>query len=140
MNDGTATLQPLSNELIGSVLDAREFTYFTDADGDIGGWWYDNLIYFSRLGPARELLQVRTRSHRDFDIDDVPRLHAFCNRWNHDKLWPKAYVHVADDGTAFVVGEVVTDLEYGVSAEQLDQLMMCGIATGCELATEVDAL
>jgi hypothetical protein len=49
-------------------------------------------------------------------------------------------VHVADDGTARVVGEVVSDWEKGVTAEQLDQVMICGIATGCQLSAEVDGL
>lgn len=138
MSGQPAILRPLTNELITAVLDAREFTYFTDDDGDVGGWWDDNLIYFFRLGDNRTMLQVRTRARRAFTIEDVPRLYAFCNRWNHDKLWPKAYVHVNDDGSVILCGEVFADLARGVSLEQLDQLVMCGISTGCELAAAAD--
>jgi hypothetical protein len=132
--------QPLSHDMIIAALNAREFAHFVDEDGDIGGNWQGCLIYFFRLGKEEEVLQVRTLTPTVFSTDDVPRLYAFCNAWNHDRLWPKAYVHTADDGVVRVVGEVVGDWEQGVTPEQLDQVMICGIATGCELADAVAEL
>jgi Putative bacterial sensory transduction regulator len=128
------TLAPLTNDLIAHVLTARGYNFGTDDDGDIGGMWDDNLIWFFRRGSQGEMLQVRTLAAAEFSVDDVPRLYAFCNEWNHDRLWPKAFVHVNDDGTVRVFGEVTTDLERGVSHDQLDQLIGCGISTGCQLA------
>jgi len=133
-------LRSLSNEMIAATLDARGFVYRIDADGDICGNWHGNLIYFFRIGEFREMLQVRALTRSVFSTDDVPRLYAFCNAWNHDRLFPKAYVHVADDGTVRVVGEVIADWEKGVTADQLDQVMICGIATGCQLADAVAEL
>ena len=133
-------MQPLTHEMITAALDQRGFQYFVDADGDIAGNFQGNLIYFFRIGPQQEVLQVRTLTRTVFSTDDVPRLYAFCNAWNHDRLWPKAYVHTADDGAVRVVGEVVGDWERGVTPEQLDQVMICGIATGCELADAVAEL
>jgi hypothetical protein len=127
-------LLPLSQDLIVSVLDARGFKYQVDADGDAYGLWEGNIIYFLRIGEKKEMLQVRTLTRAVFDIERVPALHGFCNAWNHDRLWPKAYVHVDDDGTARVVGEVLGDCERGVTVAQIDQVMTCGIATGCQLA------
>lgn len=134
------TLEPLSNALIAAVLTVRGYAFFTDKDGDIGGKWEENLIYFFRLGDSGEMLQVRTMAATVFTIDDVPALYAFCNVWNHDKLWPKAYVHVNDDGSVRVLGEVVADLERGVTHAQLDQLLGCGIATGCQMSAAVAEL
>lgn len=128
------TLQPLSNELIATVLKEHDYTFHTDEDGDLVGKWNDNIIYFFRLGQASELLRIRTIVATVFPIDDVPALYAFCNEWNHDRLWPKAFVHVNDDGSARVCGDVVTDLASGVTAAQLDQILACGISTGCQLA------
>ncbi|GAA2544203.1 hypothetical protein GCM10010435_10850 [Winogradskya consettensis] len=136
----SAFLQPLSNELISAALDAREFAYFTDDDGDIAGDWQSCHIYFFRVGKDGEIFQVRILTHTDFSTDDVPKLYAFCNAWNHDRLWPKAYVHTGDDGVVRVVGEVGADFEHGVTLEQLDQVMICGIATGVELAEAAAAL
>ncbi|SDY51371.1 Putative sensory transduction regulator [Micromonospora pattaloongensis] len=132
--DAPAVLQPLSNELIAAALRRRDHHFATDDDGDLYGQWEGNLIYFFRLGENRDLFQVRTMAATRFEIDDVPRLYAFCNAWNHDRLWPKAFVHVEDDGTARVCGEVAADLERGVTLGQLDQLIGCGIVTGCQLA------
>lgn len=128
------TLRPLTRDLITSVLDAHGYAYQTDTDGDPVGRWNDNLIYFLRLGATGELLQIRTIAATTFDIDDVLKLYAFCNAWNHDRLWPKAFVHVSDDGGVRICGEVVVDLGRGVTSEQLDQLINCGISTGCQLS------
>jgi Putative bacterial sensory transduction regulator len=133
-------LPALSNDMITAALDARAFTYRVDEDGDVFGNWENNLIYFFRIGEFREMLQVRATAHRAFSTDDLPRLYAFCNSWNHDRLFPKAYVHVARDQSVRVIGEVVSDWEKGVTAAQLDQVMICGIATGCQLSAAVDEL
>ncbi len=134
-----ATLAPLSSEMIAAVLDARGYRYFTDDDGDLGGWWDDNLVYFLRLGERGGLLEIRTRVEPAFEPADAPRLYEFCNAWNAGRLWPKAYVHTDDDG-AWVYGEVSADLDRGVGTDQLDQLILCGIGSGCELAGAVSEL
>jgi len=126
--------------MITAALDARGFSYFVDADGDIAGNFQGNHVYFFRLGENHEMLQVRALVQHVFGIEDVLRLYEFCNAWNHDRLWPKAYVHVNDDGTVNVIGEVMADWERGVTSEQLDQVLICGVATGCQLADAVGAL
>jgi hypothetical protein len=133
-------VQPLTQDMITDALTAREFHYFVDEDGDVAGNFQGNLVYFFRLGAEREILQIRVLVQHIFGIDDVPRLYEFCNAWNHDQLWPKAYVHVNDDGTASIIGEVAADWEHGVSPEQLDQVVICGVATGCQLADAAGAL
>lgn len=133
-------MQPLTHEMLTEALKSRGFHYFVDEDGDVVGNFQGNLIYFFQLGESREMLQIRALVQHVFGIDDVRRLYEFCNAWNHDQLWPKAYVHVNDDGTVNVIGEVVADWEHGVTAEQLDQVVICGVATGCQLADAVAAL
>jgi hypothetical protein len=130
----------MTHEMITAALAARGFNYFVDADGDVAGNFQGNLIYFFRIGEQNEMLQVRAMIQHIFGIEDVPKLYEFCNAWNHDRLWPKAYVHVNDDGTVNVIGEVLADWEKGVTAEQLDQVLICGIATGCQLADAVAVL
>ena len=134
------TLQPLTNELIASVLAGHGYNFHTDSDGDLVGRWDDNLIYFFRVGVNHEVFQVRTLAATTFPIESVPALHEFCNTWNQERLWPKAYVHVDDDGRVRVCGEVVADLERGVTPQQLDQLISCGIATGCQMSEAVAEL
>ncbi|WP_067689271.1 YbjN domain-containing protein [Actinoplanes awajinensis] len=126
-------MQPVDNEMIKASLDKRGFAYFVDADGDVAGNFQGNLIYFFLLGQNKEMLQIRAMMQHVFKVEDVPRLYEFCNTWNRDQLWPKAYVQVTDDGAVVVVGEVSTDWERGITPEQLDQALICGIATGCKL-------
>ncbi|MBB5112245.1 hypothetical protein FHU28_002084 [Micromonospora echinospora] len=133
-------LRPLTGELIAAVAAHRGYAVVEEPDGALVGRWERNLIWFHRRGAAGELLQVRTVVARHFGIEHVPELHVFCNMWNHDRLWPKAYVHVADDGSAQICGEVTTDLERGVTPHQLDRLVDCGVTTGCQLAAAVDEL
>ncbi|MBQ0980534.1 MULTISPECIES: YbjN domain-containing protein [Micromonospora] len=134
------SLRPLSGELVAAVLAARGRSVGLTVDGELVGRFDDNMIWFLRLGGDGELLQVRTMVTPTFGIEQVPALYAFCNSWNHDRLWPKAFVHVDDDGRARVYGEVITDLERGVTPHQLDQLLDCGISTGCQLAVAVRRL
>ncbi|MEU8298336.1 YbjN domain-containing protein [Micromonospora sp. NPDC048909] len=133
-------LRPLTGELIAAVLGNRGYVVTPDSDGDLVGRWEDNLIWFLRLGAAGELLQIRTMVAPTFPIEQVPALYEFCNGWNHDQLWPKAFVHVDDSGRARICGEVITDLERGVTPHQLDQLLDCGITAGCQLAAGVRQL
>jgi hypothetical protein len=131
---------PLTNDLITKALDTREYQFFVDDDGDVGGYWDENLFYFLRIGEDQEVLLVRLRAQRTFGTDDIPRLYSFCNSWNDDKLWPKAYVKVGAGEAVHVYGELATDLEHGVALRQLDQLIMCAISSGCELARTVAEL
>ncbi|WDZ87539.1 YbjN domain-containing protein [Micromonospora cathayae] len=134
------TLRPLTAELVAAVLATRGYVCRPDADGNLVGRWGESLVWFRRLGAAGEVLQVRTVTGPLFPIDDVPVLHDFCNDWNHDRYWPKAFVLVDDDGRARVCGEVITDLERGVTPHQLDQLLDRGVEAGCRLADAVAAL
>lgn len=133
-------LRPLTGELIAAVLRNRGYAVAEDEQGRLLGRWEDSLVWFLRLGAAGEILQVRTVAAPTFPIERVPMLHAFCNSWNHDRYWPKAFVHVDDDGRAVVCGEVIADLERGVTPHQLDELLDCGISTGCQLAAAVGQL
>ncbi|MDG4792455.1 YbjN domain-containing protein [Micromonospora sp. WMMD1082] len=135
-----ATLRPLTHDLVAAVLTNRGHPVTTDAAGGLVGRWAQSHIWFLRAGDAGEMLQVRAVAARAFGVEDVPWLHDFCNTWNRDRFWPKAFVHVDDTGHARVCGEVITDLERGVTPHQLDRLLDRGIAAGCRLAAEVDRL
>jgi Putative bacterial sensory transduction regulator len=133
-------LRPLTGGLIAAVLAARGYAIAEEPAGDLVGRWGESLIWFHRRGAGGELLQIRTVPAQRFGIEQVPALYGFCNAWNHDRLWPKAFVHVGDDGLAQVCGEVTTDLERGVTPHQLDQLIDCGVTAGCRLAAAVGEL
>lgn len=137
-------LSPLTNELITECLETMELRYFTDSDGDVGANWDSFMAYFFRMGERKEILNSRVIVRKKFPVEEQLRLQTFCNDWNRDKLWPKAYVRIAEeDGNptfAQVCGEVITDLEYGVTPLQLQQLLNCAIGTGSSLADSIEEL
>lgn len=115
------------------------YSYFIDSDGDIGGLWHSRLFYFLLFGGEREILQVRGQWNREITIDRVEEVLDFCNEWNTDRIWPKAYFRVRDNGMIQVYGEVSVDFEHGANDDQLDQVLTCGLSTGAMLFDALDA-
>ena len=106
------------------------YSYFIDAEDDVGGLWHGRLFYFLLFGTHQEILQVRGQWNRDITIERLEEILEFCNEWNADRIWPKAYTRVRDNGMVHVYTEVTVDLEHGDNDDQLDQLLQCGLSTG----------
>jgi hypothetical protein len=132
-------VHPVTCARIKSWLDGHHFTYFTDTDGDLGGLWHGRLFYFLILGANHEVLQVRGQWHREASIERLEQLLELCNAWNTERIWPKTYVRVRDDGEVIVCADTTVDLEHGASDAQLDQLLQCGLATGTAFFAHLDA-
>ena len=136
-----ATLVPtsLSRDRIAAWLERSGFAYFTDSDGDLGGLWHGRLFYFLVLGEHDEVLQVRGQWHREATIERLEELLEACNAWNADHIWPKTYTRVRDDGSVVVCADITVDVEHGVTDDQLDQLLQCGLSTGSMFFDTLDA-
>ena len=115
---------------IAAWMTNNQFSYFVDNDGDLGGLWRGRLFYFFLFGEKSEILQVRGQWHREVAIERLEEVLDVCNEWNADRIWPKAYVRVRDNGRVHVVSEVATDLEHGATDAQLSQMLFCGLSTG----------
>lgn len=129
--------QTLTHDRITAVLDARDMRYGVDDDGDIGGYWDGHLFYFFRLGGQQEYLQVRGRWNRKVAVDEYARVVDLVNTWNSEKLWPKGYVRAEGDVVG-VYAEHTVDYEHGLTDEQLDLHLACGITTGLSLFEHLD--
>lgn len=121
---------PVSPARIARWMTQNQFSYFVDNDGDLGGLWRGRLFYFFLFGEEAEILQVRGQWHREIAIERLEEVLDLCNEWNADRIWPKAYVRVRDNGRVHVVSEVATDLEHGATDSQLSQVLFCGLSTG----------
>ncbi|ACZ30281.1 hypothetical protein Xcel_1250 [Xylanimonas cellulosilytica DSM 15894] len=121
---------PLSRDRVAAWLERSGFAYFTDSDGDLGGLWHGRLFYFLVLGDRDEVLQVRGQWHREATIERLEELLEACNEWNAEHIWPKTYTRVRDDGSVVVCADTTVDVEHGVTDDQLDQLLQCGLSTG----------
>ena len=129
---------PVSPARIASWMSDNQFSYFVDNDGDLGGLWRGRLFYFFLFGEQSEILQVRGQWHRELAIERLEEVLDLCNEWNAERIWPKAYARVRDNGRVHVVSEVATDLEHGATDAQLSQLLFCGLSTGSMLFDALD--
>jgi len=123
---------------IASWMSENQFSYFIDNDGDLGGLWRGRLFYFFLFGEQAEILQVRGQWHRELAIERLEEVLDLCNEWNAERIWPKAYARVRDNGRVHVVAEVATDLEHGATDAQLSQILFCGLSTGSMLFDALD--
>ncbi len=121
---------PLALDRVVEWITDCGYSYFVDSDGDVGGLWHGRLFYFLLFGKSDEILQVRGQWNRDLAIERLEEVLEFCNEWNADRIWPKTYTRVRDNGMIQVFTEVTVDLEHGVTDDQLDQLLQCGLSTG----------
>jgi len=131
-------LSPLSRDRVTDWLERSGFSYFVDSDGDVGGLWHGWLFYFLVLGERAEVLQVRGQWHRDLTIERLGDILELCNEWNAERIWPKTYVRVRDDGSVVVCAEVTVDVGSVVGEAQLDQLLQCGLSTGSMFFEHLD--
>jgi hypothetical protein len=131
---------PVTPERITAWFRRNEFSYFVDNDGDLGGLWRGRLYYFFLFGDDSEILQIRGQWHREVAIERLEEVLDACNEWNAERIWPKAYVRVRDNGMVHVIAEVATDLEHGVTDDQLNQLLFCGLSTGSMFFDSIDEL
>lgn len=131
-------LAPLSEGAVRAVLDSREAKYRVDEDGDIAGYLEGFLFWFLRLGERKEILQVRGTWGRDVDLIERDRILELANTWNTEKLWPKVYVRIGDDGAIAVHSEHTVDYEHGATSKQLDQHLSCAISTSIGFFTSLD--
>ncbi|MCA5893182.1 YbjN domain-containing protein [Isoptericola sp. NEAU-Y5] len=131
-------LDPLTRDRVTAWLERSGFSYFVDSDGDVGGLWHGWLFYFLVLGEHSDVLQVRGQWHRDLTIERLEDVLELCNEWNAERIWPKTYARVRDDGTIVVCAEVTADIGGGVTDDQLDQLLQCGLSTGSMFFQHLD--
>ena len=131
---------PLTNERLGAWFTRHGYRYFVDDEGDVGGVWRGRLFYFFLFGEHQEILQVRGQWNREFAIERLPDVLEICNEWNADRIWPKAYVRVRDDGMVHMTCEVATDLEHGVTDAQLGQLLHCGVSATSSFFDTLDEM
>jgi len=135
---GSTVPTAVSPARIASWMTDNQFSYFIDNDGDLGGLWRGRLFYFFLFGQQAEILQVRGQWHRELAIERLEEVLDLCNEWNAERIWPKAYVRVRDNGRVHVVAEVATDLEHGATDAQLSQMLFCGLSTGSMLFDALD--
>ena len=135
----TAAPGPLTRERIEAYLVSCGYHVDRDEDGDLTGTWDGNRFWFLTLGEEHEILQVRGRWQRTLPEAERTAVLLVVNDWNRERIWPKTYLRLEDEDVA-LYGEVSTDLEHGVTDDQLGQLVSCGLGTGVQLFAALGGL
>lgn len=131
--------EPLVRDRVAAYLARRGYRYLVDEDGDLTGMWEGSRFWFLLLGDNHEIVQVRGRWHRTLPVLQRSSVLRAANDWNRDRIWPKVYVREEDDELA-LYSEVSVDLEHGVTDTQLAQLLACGLGTGVQMFSALDAV
>ena len=132
--------RPLSRERIAVWLRNNGFHYFIDVDGDVGGLWHSRVFFFFLFGEHKEIIQVRGQWNREIAIDRIEEVLEFCNEWNSDMVWPKAYIRMPDSGMIQVCAEVSGDFEQGITDEQLAVQLMAALGSQSHFFDGLDGL
>ncbi|MDR2703445.1 MAG: YbjN domain-containing protein [Cellulomonadaceae bacterium] len=119
---------PVTHARLAAWLKDNNYSYFVDSDGDLGGLWDNRMFHFLILGDGTAF-QIRGQWNRFGNMDRIEDLLNVVNEWNSDRIWPKAYVRVRDDGTIVVCTDLTITADSGLSEPQLDLQLRCGLAT-----------
>ena len=91
----TSQNAPLTRERVEAFLKSRDWKYFVDSDGDLGGNWDGKVFFFFLMGEKQEILQVRGRWNRTLPAAAEAQVVLVANEFNRDKIWPKVYTPVS---------------------------------------------
>lgn len=130
------TLPALTQDRMKSLFEEKEWKYFVDSDGDLGGIWDNNVFYFMLRGDQQEILFIQGRINLTVPFERLEEVREFENAWNRDKIWPKAYHRVDDEGNIILFADHASDWEDGVTNDQLMQTINCALSTSMGLFEE----
>lgn len=110
---------PLTRKRVEEALERQGWLYRVDDDGDLYASWDEGYFWFFFYGENREVLQARGTWYGTLTQEHELEALRLANEINTDKLFPKVYTQVTDDGQVVVRGELNIDYEKGVTDEQL---------------------
>lgn len=123
---------PLSLDRMCAALDRAEIKYERDDEASsCWGGWESAVLQFKVMGESNEISMIRGRWRGQTPLARRGEVTGLCNQWNSETIWPKAYTEV-NEGDAYVFTELASDWEKGVTDDQLDQEIMCGIQTSLQ--------
>ncbi|MCE1174548.1 MAG: YbjN domain-containing protein [Propionibacteriales bacterium] len=120
---------PLTRKRVEEALERQGWLYRVDDDGDIYASWDEGYFWFFFYGENHEVLQVRGTWYGTLTATDEDQALRLANQINAEKLFPKLYTFLTDDGALQVRGELNVDYENGVTDEQLSLHLRAGIGS-----------
>jgi len=140
-----ATVRKLDEAMIESFFKTANVRYLKDSEGDyLAQYAYDEntkceiTLYLIRAGEKKEVLHVLVLSDAAIPADELGAAVFFCNTWNKEKRWPKAFlVHEENAPYGSIRCEEQIDLEQGVHQELFNDFVTTAFSAGNQFWKEV---
>lgn len=120
---------PLSVERVAALFKQRDYVFFIDSDGDLGGTWDDATFYFLLHGESKEVFHVRAQYPGTVDASHLEQVRTVMEESHRSRPWPKASYRIDDEGDIRVYASHSVDYEYGVTDAQILQHVDCAIGS-----------
>lgn len=133
------TTKPLTSDRVAAYLDSKGLSFQQDDAGNYLINVADNYYSILVSGDQQEILALRGTWHFTVPPDMDSRMRVMCDNWNQEKLWPKTYTMVDDEGMVQLRTEHNIDLEHGVSDSQLQQFLDGGFMSSMQFFGVLDA-
>lgn len=128
---------PISRDRLVRLFEEQGWKYYIDNEGDLGGNWDDNQFYFMLRGADSEILHIQSMWHTTLDIEHLEEVRLFIDTWHRDRLWPKCYHRISDEGRIRVFAKHTVDMEHGATDAQLLQQVRCALGTATQFYDEI---
>lgn len=125
-------LAPLSMDRVREIFDRSEINYGVDDEGDLLGGWEHGGFNFIATGDDKDILSVRGTWFGELPLDRLDEVNAFTAAWNREHFWPKTCPIVSED-TVLILCDHVVAYQYGLTDDQLEDHLSCGLMTGNSL-------
>lgn len=124
--------QPFNRERWDAVLNSLEIKFGLDDDGDRFADWETMRLWFLVEGNDNDLMAMRSMWDVRPPVASYDFILEAVNSWNRDHFWPKASV-VRGEEHLGVFGDLVIDVETGVTDDFLRQQVRCMVGTSGQL-------
>lgn len=125
---------PFNKERWDAVLTSLEVNFAIDEDGDLFGDWESMRLWFLVAGDKNDLMAMRSMWDIRPPIEAYDYMVEAINSWNRDHFWPKAIVTRGEQHLG-IFGDLVIDIETGVTDDFLRQQVRCMIGMSDQLYT-----
>lgn len=120
-------VKPFARHMIRTYLHKRELQFTTVETGDFvlrfagdaetARWGTSLTVSLAAEGPGEQLYSIVVVDERRFPAARRVRLQALCNQWNREHRWPRAYLHLNEDGTGSLQIDGQLSLAEGIHQE-----------------------
>ena len=124
---------PLTRERVIALFKKRDWRYFIDSEGDLGGIWDDATFYFFFHGEMKEIFWIHAQYPGTVDAGRLGVVRDVLEDSHRRRPFPKSWYRMDDEGQIRVMASNAFDCEMGATDDQLLQHVRCSIGTSLTL-------